>query len=56
MLKNISAWISASTKLAGSSALLPRLEERSHDTLDGMPPSVFRAHQTVGSFPIEVSP
>jgi putative transposase len=30
--------------------------ERPHDTLDGMPPSVFRAHQTVGSSPIEVSP
>lgn len=26
-------------------------EERPHDTLDGMPPSVFRAHQTVGSSP-----
>jgi putative transposase len=26
-------------------------EERPHDTLDGMPPSVFRAQQTVGSSP-----
>ena len=31
-------------------------EERPHDTLDGMPPSVFRAHQTIGSSPFEVSP
>ena len=31
-------------------------EERPHDTLDGIPPSVFRAHQTVGSSPLEVSP
>ena len=28
-------------------------EERPHDTLDGMPPSVFRAYQTVGSSPLE---
>jgi len=31
-------------------------EERPHDTLDGIPPSVFRAHQTVGSSPLELSP
>lgn len=31
-------------------------EERPHDTLDRMPPSVFRAHQTVGCSPIDVSP
>jgi hypothetical protein len=31
-------------------------EERPHDTLDGMPPSVFRAYQTVGSSPLAVSP
>ena len=31
-------------------------EERPHDTWDGMPPSVFRAHQTVGSSPLELSP
>lgn len=31
-------------------------EERPHDTLDGMPPSVFRAHQTVGSSPLILSP
>lgn len=31
-------------------------EERPHDTLNGMPPSVFRAHQTIGSSPLEVSP
>ena len=31
-------------------------EERPHDTLDGMPPSEFRAHQTVGSSPLTLSP
>ena len=31
-------------------------EERPHDTLDGMPPSAFRAHQTVGSSPVKLSP
>jgi len=31
-------------------------EERPHDTLDGMPPSEFRAHQTVGSSPLKLSP
>jgi putative transposase len=31
-------------------------EERLHDTLDGMPLSVFRAYQTVRSPPLEVSP
>ena len=31
-------------------------EERPHDTLDGMPPSAFRAHQTVGSSPLKLSP
>ena len=31
-------------------------EGRPHDTLDGMLPSVFRAHQTIGSSPLEMSP
>ena len=31
-------------------------EERPHDTLGGMPPSVFRAHQTVGGSPLILSP
>ena len=31
-------------------------DERPHDTLDGMPPSEFRAHQTVGSSPLILSP
>jgi putative transposase len=31
-------------------------QKRPHDTLDGMPPSVFRAYQTVGSAPLELSP
>ena len=30
-------------------------EERPHDTLDGIP-SVFRAHQTIGISPLELSP
>ena len=30
-------------------------KERPHDTLDGMPPSAFLAHQTIGSCPLSVS-
>jgi putative transposase len=31
-------------------------EERPHDTLDGMPPSPYRAQITARSSPLEVSP